>query len=67
MEEIKALTVRQLMSLLSGVNPDAVVRLEGCDCEEDCVGYSLEDLGEEGIAVLLRREYGVERDVPIIS
>ncbi len=56
---MKTLTVKKLIKLLSKVDQDCEVVLEGCDCAEDCVGISL-SLGDGPYRdqVLLRREDG---------
>lgn len=54
---MKNLTVKKLVELLSTVDQNATISLEGCDCAGDCVGISI---GTEAYKtqVILRREDG---------
>jgi hypothetical protein len=49
------LKVKDLIKLLKKQDPEAKAVVEGCDCEDYCVGLSTKEDGE----VVFRRERGV--------
>jgi hypothetical protein len=65
----RAISVKELISLLSRIDGDSMVTVEGCDCIGECIGIST--YREDGKpAVTIRRKGGLcsgEETFPLIS
>ena len=56
---MKTLKVKDLVKLLSSVNPNADIILEGCDCASECVGFNVgQDLSSAYTDNVILRTHG---------